>query len=198
VVTKSGTNNLHGTVFEFHRDDALDARPYSFTAAQAATPKAPFKWDQYGYTAGGPVWKNRLFFMSNFEGYRDRKQFQNNFTLPSTAMRSGNFSSLATALLDPTQCTVVGGTRTCAAFPGNQIPANRIHPTSLKLLEFYPEPNASGAINNYVAQQDRAIDKKQYTQRMDFVQRAASTWMGRYSYSDEKEIFPSLKLNGTK
>jgi hypothetical protein len=55
VVTKSGTNSLHGTVFEFLRNDALDARPYAFTAAQAAAPKAPFNWNQYGYTAGGPV-----------------------------------------------------------------------------------------------------------------------------------------------
>src|SRR5215471_5810979 len=94
VVTKSGTNNLHGTIFEFHRDDAWDARPYSFTAQQAAAPKAPFKWDQYGYTAGGPVMKNRLFFMSNFEGYRDRKQFQSLYSVPSAAMRSGDFSEL--------------------------------------------------------------------------------------------------------
>ena len=94
VVTKSGSNSLHGTVFEFHRDDALDARPYAFTAAQAAAPKAPFKWDQYGYTAGGPVLKNHLFFMSNFEGYRDRKQFQNPFSVPSAAMRNGDFSEL--------------------------------------------------------------------------------------------------------
>ena len=77
VVTKSGTNALHGTLFEFVRNDAFDARPYSFTASQAAAPKAPFKWNQYGYTAGGPVLKNRMFFMSNFEGYNDRKQFQN-------------------------------------------------------------------------------------------------------------------------
>ena len=98
VVTKSGTNSLHGTMFEFHRDDALDARPYAFTAAQAAAPKAPFKWDQYGYTAGGPVWKNHLFFMSNFEGYRDRKQFQNPYSVPSTAMRSGDFSELLSNL----------------------------------------------------------------------------------------------------
>src|SRR5207247_3466002 len=88
VVTKSGTNNLHGTVFEFHRDDALDARPYSFTAQQAAAPKAPFKWDQYGYTAGGPAWKNHLFFMSNFEGYRDRKQFQNLYNATYTTIGS--------------------------------------------------------------------------------------------------------------
>ncbi len=69
-----------------------------FTAAQAAAKKAPFKWDQYGYTAGGPVFKNRLFFMSNFEGYRDRKQFQNPFSVPSTAMRNGDFSELLASL----------------------------------------------------------------------------------------------------
>src|SRR6187455_1420342 len=94
VVTKSGTNNLHGTVFEFHRDDAWDARPYAFNEAQAAAPKAPFKWDQYGYTAGGPVWKNHMFFMSNFEGYKDDKQFQTLYSVPSAAMRGGNFSEL--------------------------------------------------------------------------------------------------------
>src|SRR5262245_49929781 len=71
VVTKSGTNDFHGTVFEFHRNDALDSRNYAFTAAQAAAAKPPFHWNQYGYTAGGPVWRNHLFFMSNFEGYND-------------------------------------------------------------------------------------------------------------------------------
>src|SRR6185295_17832325 len=155
VVTKSGSNNLRGTLFEFHRDDALDARNYAFTAAQAVAQKAPFKWDQYGYTAGGPVWKNHLFFMSNFEGYRDRKQFQNPFSVPSSAMRNGDFSELLSSLgainsqtgqrtnviVDPTQCTVVGSTRTCNPFPGNVIPASRINAISKKLLEFYPEPN---------------------------------------------------------
>src|SRR5262249_49226626 len=94
VVTKSGTNNLHGTLFEFHRDDAWDSRPYAFTAAQAAAPKAPLRWNQYGSTATGPFFKNRLFFMSNFEGYRDRKQFQTPYTVPSAAMRGGDFSEL--------------------------------------------------------------------------------------------------------
>jgi hypothetical protein len=214
VVTKSGTNRLHGTVFEFHRDDALDARPYAFTAAQAAAPKAPFKWDQYGYTAGGPVWRNHLFFMSNFEGYRDRKQFQNLFSVPSTAMRNGDFSELLRTLgavnpqtgqptgmiVDPTQCTVVGATRSCAPFGGNIIPANRLHAISKKLLEFYPEPNfgTGGLVNNHLALQNRTIDKYQYTQRMDLLQGSASTWMGRYSYATENEVTPALKLNGTK
>jgi hypothetical protein len=215
VVTKSGSNSLHGTIFEFHRDDALDARNYPFTAAIAAAPKAPFKWDQYGYTAGGPVWKNHLFFMSNFEGYRDRKQFQNPFSVPSVAMRNGDFSELLGSLgainpqtgqrtgmiVDPTQCTVVGTTRTCNPFAGNVIPAARLNGISKKLLEFYPEPNngvTGVSNNNYLSLQDREIDKSQYTQRMDFVQSSASSWMGRYSYAKENEITPALKLNGTK
>ena len=146
--------------------------------------------------------RNKIFLMSNYEGYKDRKQFQNNFTVPSVAMRSGDFSSLSVPLLDPTQCTVSGtGTaavRNCAAFPGNRIPTNRIDPISAKLLEFYPEPNGSGAVNNYVSQQNRVINKDQFTQRVDFVQSSNSTWMGRYSHGREDEVSPALKLNGTK
>jgi hypothetical protein len=214
VVTKSGTNSLHGTLFEFLRNDALDARPYSFTASQAAAPKAPFKWNQYGYTAGGPILKNRLFIMSNFEGYNDRKQFQTLYSVPSSAMRAGDFSSLLASLggfnaqtgqptgviVDPTQCTVVGSTRTCAPFPGNIIPASRMNDISKKLLEFYPEPNngTAGLTNNYLSLQDRVIDKYQYTQRADLVQSTKSSWMGRYSYGKEGQVTPALKFNGTK
>jgi hypothetical protein len=215
VVTKSGSNSLRGTVFELHRDDALDARPYAFTPAQAAAPMAPFKWDQYGYTAGGPAWKNHLFFMSNFEGYKDRKQFQTPYTVPTAAMRSGNFAELLANLgginaqtgertgviVDPTQCTFVGTTRTCAPFAGNIIPANRLNRVSKQLLEFYPEPNSGAAglsNNNYLSFQNRVINKTQYTQRMDFVQSSASSWMGRYSYGKEDELTPALMLNGTK
>jgi carboxypeptidase family protein len=214
VVTKSGTNSFHGTVFEFHRDDAWDARPYSFTAQQAAAPKAPFKWDQYGYTAGGPVSKNHLFYMSNFEGYRDRKQNQAPFSVPSVAMRNGDFSELlqnlgavssqtgqrAGIIVDPLACTVVGTARSCAAFPGNIIPASRMNGISKKLLEFYPEPNSgTGSLtNNYLALQNREINKYQYTQRMDWVQNSSVNWMGRYSYAKENAIEPALKLNGTK
>jgi hypothetical protein len=207
VSTKSGTNNFHGTVFEFLRNDAFDARPYAFTTARPEKP--PFKWNQYGYTAGGPVWipkvvdgRDRLFFMSNFEGYRDRKQFQNLYSVPSEAMRTGNFSELLPGIVinDPTRCTVVGSTRTCTPFAGNMIPTNRLDPTSLKLLEFYPPPNIAGAglTNNHLALANRRIDKDQFTQRIDFVQSSSSTWFGRYSWGDEQELAPALKLNGTK
>jgi Carboxypeptidase regulatory-like domain len=205
VVTKSGTNQFHGSLFEFFRSDSFDSRPFSFSASQAALPKPPFKWNQYGYTLGGPIWANKVFFMSNWEGFRDRKQFQQNYNLPLAAWRTGDFSSYSGPLYDPATCTVASasGVRTCATFPGNRIPANRIHPTSVKLLEFYPAPNATGTdatgtVNNYVSIQDRVIDKDQFTQRLDFVQSSASTWMGRYSHSRDNEIVPSLKLNGTK
>jgi hypothetical protein len=205
VVTKSGTNQFHGTVFEFHRNDALDSKPFSFSAAQAALPKPPFKWNQYGYTLGGPIWSNKIFFMSNWEGYRDRKQNQQNYSLPLAAWRTGDFSSYSGVLYDPATCTVASasGVRTCSPFPGNRIPQSRIHPTAVKLLEFYPEPNstgtdATGTVNNYTGVQNRVIDKDQFTQRFDFVQSSSSTWMGRYSHSRDDEINPALKLNGSK
>ncbi|HVH70131.1 MAG TPA: carboxypeptidase-like regulatory domain-containing protein, partial [Candidatus Dormibacteraeota bacterium] len=207
VSTKSGTNSLHGAVFEFLRNDVLDARPYAFTTARP--PKPPFKWNQYGYTAGGPVFipkifdgRNRLFFITNFEGYRDRKQLQNLYSVPSAAMRTGDFSELLpkTAISDPTKCAVVGSTRTCTPFLGNLIPMGRQDPIALKLLEFYPPPNIAGAglTNNYLALDNRQINKDQYTQRVDFVQSSRSSWFGRYSWGNELEIAPALKLNGTK
>ena len=91
VVTKSGSNAFHGTVFEFHRNDKFDARPYAFTAAQAAQDKPDFRWHQFGYTASGPIFKNRVFFMSNYEGYKDDKTFLNNFTRADGGHAVGRF-----------------------------------------------------------------------------------------------------------
>ena len=130
VVTKSGSNSLHGTVFEFHRDDALDARPYAFTAAQAAAPKAPFKWDQYGYTAGGPVWKNQSVLHVEFRRLQGSTSSSRRSTAcrprrcgaatsrscwPTWAPSTRRPDSQPGVIVDPTQCTVVGTTRTCAA-----------------------------------------------------------------------------------
>src|SRR5262249_47903745 len=167
-----------------------------------------------GDAGGGPVFKSRLFFLSNWEGYNDRKQFQTLYSTASAAMRRGDFSELlanlgpvnsqtgqrAGIIVDPNQCTVIGTTRTCQPFPGNIIPANRLDATSKQLLEFFPEPNtgSGGLTNNYLALQDRVINKYQYTQRMDYVQSSKSAWMGRYSYATENETMPALALNGTK
>jgi hypothetical protein len=205
VSTKSGTREYHGVLFEFLRNNALDAQIYDFTGTRPkGTKTQPFKWNQYGFTLGGPVWlpkklfgpigydnRERVFFMTNFEGFRERRTGLGRYNLPPTAWRSGNFSQLANPIFDPL-------TRT--QFPGNIIPQNRIHPTSLKLLEFYPaptlNPNALGL--NHEQPQGNLIDKDQLIARGDFIESSASSWAGRYSWGDEVQLSPGLKLNGTK
>jgi len=197
VSTKAGTNQFHGTLFEFLRNDKLDAKQYAFAGDR---PKDPLKWNQYGFTLGGPVFlpkifkgTNRLFFMSNFEGFRERRSSRKLFSVPSVKMRSGDFSELlpTTRIFDPL-------TRT--QFPGNVIPPGRIDSTSTKLLEFYPPPNLNpGLVDyNYEATQNRVADKDQFIQRIDFVESSKSNWFGRYSWGDESELQPNFYLNGSK
>src|SRR5262249_34122989 len=97
VSTKSGTNEYHGTVFDFLRNNSLDARPFGFTTTVPVS--APFKWNQYGFTLGGPVripklfnGKDKLFFMSNYEGFKLRNQSQSVYTTFPTAFTTGDFS----------------------------------------------------------------------------------------------------------
>jgi carboxypeptidase family protein len=205
VSTKSGTREYHGAVFEFLRNDALDARTYDFTGVRSKdTPKEPFKWNQYGFVLGGPVWlpkklfgplgyenRERIFFMTNFEGFRDRRMLRQTYSLPPAAWYSGNFSQLSNPIYDP---------KTHEPFPGNIIPRDRIDPTSLKLLEFYPQPTLfpNSLVNNHQQLNRRVIDKDQFTGRGDFVESAKSSWAGRYSWGDELQIDPGIKLNGTK
>jgi hypothetical protein len=215
VLTKSGTNELHGALFEFLRNDAMDARIYDFTGTRAPdAKKEPFKWNQYGFTVGGPVWlpkkifgplgydgRERLFFLSNFEGFRERKTLRGLYDLPLAAWREGDFSVRSNQIFDPaTRVRGPDGTITAQPFQGNRIPRNRIHTTSLKLLEFYPAPNTNpgGLVANYETGQNRRIDKDQYTQRIDFIESARSNWFGRFSWGDEQQVQPALYLNGTK
>ena len=207
VSTKSGTNDFHGTIFEFLRNDKLDAENYAFTTFRP--PKDPFKWNQYGFTLGGPVWipkffngRNRLFFMSNFEGYRDRKTLRGTYSVPSAAMRQGDFSEVVgtARIYDPTShVRGADGKITATPFSNNLIPPNLIHATSVKLLEFYPAPNVNvGSLaSNYQIGRNRRIDKDQFNERIDFIESSKASWFGRYSWGDEQEITPDLKLNGT-
>ena len=196
VSTKSGTNAYHGTIFEFIRNDAFDAAPYAFTSVRPET--APFKWNQFGFTLGGPVQipgvyngANKLFFMVNYEGFRLRQQQQVLYNTPTVAMRNGDFSGAPVAIRDPASGLL---------FPGNIIPQDRLDATSRGLLEFYPEPNVPGAglSNNHLALQNHRTDKDQFTTRVDFAEGAKSFWFGRYSWTDELVASPALKDNGTK
>src|SRR5215472_13354040 len=105
--TKPGTNQFHGTLFEFLRNDKLDAKQYAFAGER---PKDAFKWNQYGFAVGGPVTipglykgTDRLFFMSNFEGFNERRTTRTLYSVPSVKMRSGDFSEILsqTRIYDP-------------------------------------------------------------------------------------------------
>jgi len=122
VLTKSGTNQYHGTLFEFFRNDKMDANPYSFTSIR--TTKDPFKWNQYGFTLGGPVripkifnGKDKLFFMGNYEAYRKRGNTTGLYSLAPVAVQGGDFSAIASRIYDPTSHVLAADGKTITATP---------------------------------------------------------------------------------
>lgn len=206
--TKGGGNEYHGALFHFLRNEKLDAKNYAFTAARP--PKDPFKLNQYGFTLSGPIsipklfdGKNRLFFMTNYEWFRQRRNQQAVSTLPSAAMHQGNFSERprgTQGIFDPLTRTNVGGQIVAQQFPGNIIPSNRLDPISRKLLEFYPLPNLAipDLTNNFVQAVGRPINRDQFISRFDWVESSKSQWFGRYSWGDENQLVEALKVNGEK
>ena len=211
VSTRSGTNQYHGALFEFLRNDKLDAANYAFTAKKVV--KNPFKQNQYGGTFSGPVWipkifngHNRLFFMGNYESYRLRQSNQSTYTLPTAANRTGDFSNLLAqgiTIYDPsTRVYNSAGTLISAqAFPNNIIPQSRINPISTKFLQFYPTPNlvaGTGSNINFQQSQGAPRNKDQFIFRLDFTESSKSQWFGRYSWNDENQLNEGLLLNGNK
>src|ERR1039457_1666556 len=229
VSTKSGGNEYHGTMSEFLRNDKLDARPYDFSSASrsathpAASPSAsrtatnpspgkqPYRQNQYGYTLTGPIWipkifngKNRLFFMSNFEGYNSRLTTSSIGTTLTGPMRTGDFSSILSAgyaLADPNSRSGTYPNITQSLFPGNQIPASRLSKGSALLLKWDPLPNLPATpglpYRNYQFNLVTPVDKDTITERIDFNESSKSQWFGRYSWNDESQfaVNPTLGLN---
>ena len=207
VSTKAGTNEYHGALFEFMRNDKLDAKPYDFVGSKPT--KQPFKYNQFGFTLGGPIQipkvfngKDKLFFMTNYEGFRQRTAGYGLYTTPTTAMRNGDFSyALASGnqLYDPASKQFVNGSLTGTPFSGNQIPKTRFDPISLKLLEFWPAPNltTTALSNNYQVAQPGVVDKNQFTVRGDFNESSSSQWFGRYSWTEEASLSKGWAQNGT-
>ncbi|HXB74525.1 MAG TPA: TonB-dependent receptor [Candidatus Acidoferrales bacterium] len=196
VLTKSGGNQYHGALFEFLRNNVLDAAPYSFTTNHQA--KNPFKWNDFGFEMDGPVripklfnGRNKLFFMANYEAFRRRQNFQSVFSVPTAAMFTGNFGGLNTTIYDPTNKT---------PFAGNIIPTSRIDPISQKLLQYYAPANVPGAglTSNYTHSTAAPNNRDGFVLRMDFVESAKSQWAGRYSWGDENQANQGLTLDGTK
>ncbi len=213
AATKPGTNEFHGAVWEFLRNDVLDAKPYDFASStrSATNPppvKAPYRQNQYGYELGGPIWipkifngKNRLFFMSNFEEFNSRQTNPAIITTLPATMRNGDFSSLLSSgytLYDPNTRSGstfgAGQVASQSPFPGNIIPSSRISPQSTLLLsKWYPLPNlpqttAGLPYDNYQYGLRIPTDKDTLTTRIDFNESDKSQWFGRYSWNDESTL----------
>lgn len=202
VSTLGGSNQFHGALFHFLRNEKLDARPYSFTARR--TERAPFRLNQFGFTLHGPVMlprifdgRNRLFFMSNFEAFQSRRSEPGLFNVPLEPMRAGDFRQNSRPIFDPASRRLAEGVLTATPFPNNQLPASRIHPISSKLLEFYPAPNTAGTVQNFQNTRRQRAGREQFTQRVDLNESNVSTWFGRYSWTGENQVTPNLVLNGT-
>jgi hypothetical protein len=184
---KSGTNQFHGVVFEFLRNDDFDANNY-FTNL-AGQPRAPYHQNQFGGTLGGPIIRNRVFFFGDYQGTRQTSVNGSSIeNVPPAAFRTGNFSSSSTVIYDPrTRHIGPAGTVVASPFPGNVIPAGLINPTSAAILGLIPQANlgAPGAVaRNYFYQAPQFSNTDQGDIRIDATLTNKNSLFGSYSISN--------------
>jgi hypothetical protein len=194
VLTKSGGNLYHASLFEFNRNVDYAALPYQFTTTKPVA--AAFNWNDYGYEIDGPVripklfdGRNKLFFMSNFEVLAQRQNAQSVYSVPTAAMFQGNFSAYPTTIYEP---------GTGIPYPGNIIPTSQLNPISLKLLNYYPSSQLPGLTNNYVQNNQSPFNRDMFMVRMDYIESSKSNWAGRYSWCSEVQKTGGLSITGTK
>ncbi len=180
---KSGTNQFHGTVFEFLRNDVLDARGYF---EQPDSDKAPFRQNQFGFTFGGPVIHDKLFFFGDYQGTRIGTSQIDFSTVPTLAELGGDFSALLpdTQIYDPATTVINGdGEAVRAPFVGNIIPTNRFDTIAHNLLSLYPAPNLDGLSNNYVSTDPGSTNIDQGDARLDYIIDPKQQIFARFSMS---------------
>lgn len=203
--TKSGSNELHGTLWEYLRNKDLDAN--TFFNNLNGTPRGAFTQNQFGFNVGGPViipkvynGKNKTFFFVDYEGFRLRQGASYTETVPTLAERGGNLTALAAAqgvnVYDPlTTCgSAAPGTPACVGsqkvgdrtqFPNNVIPTSRINTTSLIMLGLYPAPNAPGNANgvgNWVSNASQGGNNNETVVHIDQNVSDKQHITARYSY----------------
>ena len=187
VATKSGNNRIHGVLYEYLRNDDLDAKNFF----DRPGPIPGYKRNQYGASIGGPIKKNKTFYFGNYEGTRVRQGITKVATEPTAAMKNGDFSALATAIYDPSTLQTVNGAELRSPFPGNVIPAADFSPAGTNVLGLYPTPNGPGtstANGLYTSSPTKVDNFDQFTVRVDHRFNDSNTLFGRYSYSKENRF----------
>jgi len=186
VQIKSGSNNFHGSLFEFLRNDNFDSRQYFDAGVD------PLAYNQFGGALGGRVVRDRTFFFFNYEGQRIRQSSTTGGIVPTAAMRTGDFSGMAT-IYDP--LTLANGVR--QPFANNRIPTERFHSASTKITPYFPLPNSTDAARNYVRQASSMNDGDQWHARVDQKLTEKQWIFGRLSMQN-RDIFAAsvLPTNG--
>lgn len=179
VVLKSGSNGFHGTAYEFFRNDNLDARNFF---APAGEPDPRYQRNQFGGSLGGPVVKDRTFFFVDYEGRRVNEGIARRTNVPTALERNGDFSrSPGLFAID---------LFTGQPFPGNVIPANRIHPVGRNLGALYPMPNRGAQGQNYSAAPVSRDRSHTFDVRMDHQLSRGADLTARYSFGDRDFFEP--------
>jgi hypothetical protein len=176
IITKSGTNNFRGSLFEFFRNDRFDTKDFF------STTKPELKQNQFGGSLGGPLRTDRTFFFADVEGFRQQQGIVNLITLPTARMRGGDFSELSVPIYDPS-------TRT--PFSGNQIPGGRLNPIAQRYLALLPPNTTTGLANNYSSQTLRTQNSGTMDIRVDHRFNAGNQMFVRYSYNNVGTFTPS-------
>ena len=211
ATTKSGTNNVHGSLFEYVRNEKFDAANFFAPIVDGKKTKAPLRYNVYGGTIGGPVripklynGKDKTFFFFAYEGSRRRDGAIRTLTVPSLLQRAADFSQSVgnnNALIpvyDPATTQLISGRQTRTQFPGNRVPASRLDPVALKLIPFYPLANRTAdslaGANNFRANFVNGLTRDNYTAKVDHNFGSKDRVSGRYLYNsddtDQTSVFP--------
>jgi hypothetical protein len=192
MVIKSGTNEVHGSVYEFLRNNAFDAN--EFFANRNSLKQTPFRLNQFGAAVGGPLPKmqNKMFWFASWEGFRRRRGNTQLLNVPPADFRRGDFSRLLSAATPVVLRDPVSGT----VFANNVIPQAQINPaipTAIGLL--VPEPNRPGDTQNWVGARSQANDRDQLHWRWDYNMSEKNLFFFRYSYQNADLVDPNANPN---
>lgn len=221
ATVKSGTNQIHGDVWEFLRNDALDANDYFLN--YAGKPRTEFRRNQFGFTLGGPVFvpriydgRNKTFFFGDYEGTRSNQGNAITGTVPTASERASGFTDFSDlislqsgsnkadaagkvyplgTILDPSTTTPYGSSYVRTPFSGNVIPAGRIDPVAVALLKLLPPPTYSTLANNYITSPTNVDTFNNFDIRIDQVLRSQDYLFGRYSYNGHTQNHPGIFTN---
>lgn len=203
--TKSGTNQIRGSLFEYLRNQALDAPNFFSPIVNGAKQKPALRYNVFGGTMGGPIRRDKTFFFASYEGSRRRDGSVRTLTVPTELQKSGDFSqtfngrNVLVAMYDPATSRTVGTTVVRDPFPANRVPAARMDPIALKVLPFYPAPNRppddlAGA-NNFRANDVTSLTRDNYIIKVDHNLNSHNKITARYLYNSDntngRSIFPN-------